>query len=113
MDKNDVRIVNEFQESGRVFFHLKNGKTVVRIMERRDIMNVKRKNRDYQKRLEGFVDLFNEKYSEPQKIERIKLSPSEERFWELHSIRYVIGQLSPEQEEEYQNLLNETEIPED
>ena len=37
MKANEVRIVNANQENGKVFFHLKNGKTIVRTMSHNEI----------------------------------------------------------------------------
>jgi hypothetical protein len=108
MVAQDIRLINAYQESGRVFFHLHNGKTVTRCMEARDIIHANRIGN-----LEGkdakvaeFVRLFNEKYAEPQVIKHVELSPSEQRFFQLHNERKICP-LPPEDEEEYQRLLDE------
>ena len=77
-------------------------------MEARDIIHANRIGN-----LEGkdakvaeFVRLFNEKYAEPQVIMHVELSPSEQRFFQLHNERKICP-LPPEDEEEYQRLLDE------
>ena len=37
MKANEVRVVNANQENGKVFFHMKNGKTIVRTMSQKEI----------------------------------------------------------------------------
>lgn len=98
-------MVNANQEKRLVYFHLSNGKTVTRTMEEKEIIKAKSLH-DEQQRIEEFVRLFNEKYFERQKIEYVKLSPSDERFSFLHHAR-TINPLTPDEEDEYQNLLNE------
>ena len=105
MKKNDVRTVNTNQEKRLVYFHLANGKTVVRTMESKEIIKAK-SSHDEQQRIEEFVRLFNEKYSEPQKTEYVKLSTSDERFFFLRHMR-TINTLNADEEDEYKNLLNE------
>lgn len=56
-------------------------------------------------RIAEYVRLFNEYYSEPQKITYQKLTAEEERFFELHNIRQIIP-LPADEEEEYERLLN-------
>ena len=70
MISNEVRIVNSNQENGKVIFHLVNGKTVVRTMCASEIIMANTiGNRDgADARIAEYVRLFNERYSEPQKI---------------------------------------------
>ena len=104
MRANEVRIVNANQETGKVFFHLVNGKTVVRTMCASEIIKANTiGNRDgADARIAEYVRLFNELYSEPQKITYVGLSASEKRYFELHNMSTVIP-LAPEQEEELEN----------
>lgn len=110
MKANEVRIVNANQESGKVFFHMLNGKTVIRTMYASEIIKANtighREGEDA--RIAEYVRLFNEKYSEPQTIRYVELSESEKRFFELHNMRKICC-LPPDEEEEYQELLNTDE----
>ena len=108
MISNEVRIVNSNQETGKVFFHLVNGNTVVRTMCASEIIKANTiGNRDGKDaRIAEYVRLFNEQYSEPQKITYVGLSASEKRYFELHNMSKVIP-LAPEQEEELEELENE------
>ena len=105
MKANEVRIINANQESGKVFFHLKNGKTVIRTMYASDIIKANtighRKGEDA--RIEEYVRLFNEQYSEPQEITYVELSASEKRYFELQNMSKVMP-LDAEQEEELKEL---------
>ena len=105
MEANEVRIVNAIQDQEKVYFHMKNGKTVVRYMEAFEIIKANtighREGKDA--RIAEYVRLFNEKYSEPQKITYVKLSPGEERYFELYNKSKVIP-LTPEEEEELKEL---------
>ncbi len=105
METNEIRLVNANQEKGKVFFHTFDNKTIVRTMAAREIAAANRIGNlnGKEARIEEFVRLFNEKYSEPQKIEHIKM-PEEERFWMLHHIK-SIRPLSPDEEEEYKSGL--------
>ena len=107
MKANEVRIVNANQEKGKVFFHMNDGKTIVRTMSQNEIAtaNYIRNNYGEQARIEEFVRLFNEKYSEPQNLTNVELDAEERRFFELHHIRKIYP-LPPEEEDEYQRLLN-------
>lgn len=99
-------MVNANQEKRLVYFHLNNGNTVVRTMEEKEIIhaNTTGRNEGKQERINEFVLLFNEKYSEPQRIEKVPLTRKEERFFCLHGERKICP-LNPDDEEEYQNLL--------
>ena len=85
-----------------------NGKTVVRTMEAREIIaaNRLRRTKGEDARIAEYARLFNEKYSEPQEIRHVELNNSERRFFELHHMR-SIGILTPDEEDEYQRLLDE------
>lgn len=107
MKANEVRIVNANQEKGKVFFHLKNGKTIVRTMSQNEIVtaNYIRNNYGEEARISEFVRLFNERYAEPQNIKNVELDEEERRFFELHNIKEVYT-LTPEEEDEYNKLIN-------
>ena len=107
MKANEVRIINEKQENGKVFFHLNDGKTIVRTMCAQEIATANRMRNTHgeEARIAEFVRLFNEKYSEPQNLTSVELDAEERRFFELHNIR-KIHPLTPEEEEEYQRLHN-------
>ena len=107
MKANEVRIVNANQEKGKVFFHMKDGKTIVRTMSQNEIVtaNYIRNNYGEEARISEFVRLFNERYAEPQNIKNVELDEEERRFFELHNIKEVYT-LTPEEEDEYNKLLN-------
>ena len=107
MKATEVRIVNAKQENGKVFFHLNNGKTVVRTMCSTEIAtaNLIRNTHGEEARIAEFVRLFNERYAEPQNIKNVELDEEERRFFELHNIKEVCP-LTPEEEDEYNKLLN-------
>ena len=107
MKANEVRIVNANQEKGKVFFHMKDGKTIVRTMSQNEIAtaNYIRNNYGEEARIAESVRLFNEKYSEPQNLTNVELDEEERRFFELHNIKEVYT-LNPEEEDEYNRLLN-------
>ena len=108
MIANEVRIVNSNQETGKVFFHLVNGNTVVRTMCASEIIKANtignREGEDA--RIAEYVRLFNEKYSEPQKITYVDPSESENRYFELHNMSRIFP-LTPDDEEELEELENE------
>ena len=107
MKANEVRIVNANQENGKVFFHMKNGKTIVRTMSQNEIATANRIRNNYgeEARISEFVRLFNERYAEPQNIKNVELDEEERRFFELHNIKEVCP-LTTEEEDEYNKLLN-------
>ena len=111
MISNEVRIVNSNQETGKVFFHLVNGKTVVRTMCASEIIraNTIGNREGSDARIAEYVRLFNERYSEPQKITYVEPSESEKRYFELHNKGLVIP-LTPDEEEELDELENEEYI---
>ena len=108
MIANEVRIVNDNQETGKVFFHLVNGKTVVRTMCASEIIkaNTIGNREGADARIAEYVRLFNERYSEPQKITYVEPSESEKRYFELHNMSKVVP-LTPDEEEELVELENE------
>ena len=108
MIANDVRIVNSNQEKGKVFFHMVNGNTVVRTMCASEIIkaNTIGNREGDDARIAEYVRLFNERYSEPQKITYVEPSESEKRYFELHNMGNVIP-LTPDEEEELEELENE------
>ena len=108
MEANEVRIVNANQEKGKVFFHMNDGKTIVRTMSQKEIAtaNYIRNNYGEEEKIAELVRLFNEKYSEPQNLTNVELDEEERRFFELHNIKEVY-QLTPEEEDEYNKLLNQ------
>ena len=108
MIANDVRIVNSNQEKGKVFFHMVNGKTVVRTMCASEIIkaNTIGNREGADARIAEYVRLFNERYSEPQKITYVEPSESEKRYFELHNMSKVVP-LTPDEEEELVELENE------
>ena len=78
MEATEVRIVNAIQDQEKVYFHMNNGKTIVRKMDAREIIKANtignREGKDA--RIAEYVRLFNEKYSEPQTITYVELSAS-------------------------------------
>ena len=107
MKANEVRIVNANQEKGKVLFHMKDGKTIVRTMSQNEIAtaNYIRNNYGEEARIAEFVRLFNERYEEPQNITNVELDEEERRFFELHNIKEVYP-ITPEEEDEYNKLIN-------
>ncbi len=108
MISNEVRIVNSNQETGKVFFHLANGKTVVRTMCASEIIraNTIGNREGADARIAEYVRLFNERYSEPQKITYVEPYESEKRYFELHNMSRICP-LTPDEEEELEELENE------
>ena len=107
MKANEVRIVTANQENGKVFFHMNDGKTIVRTMSQKEIetANYIRNNYGEEARIAEFVRLFNERYAEPQNIKNVELDEEERRFFELHNTKEVYP-LTPKEEDEYTKLLN-------
>lgn len=108
MIPNEVRIVNSNQETGKVFFHLVNGKTVVRTMCASEIIraNTIGNREGADSRIAEYVRLFNELYSEPQKITYVEPSEGEKRYFELHNMSRICP-LTPDEDEELEELENE------
>lgn len=108
---NEVRLINEFQESGRVFIHLFDGRTICRIMTSREVKNAQRIRRRAGEEAfkEEIIRLFNEVYNEPQQISYPPMSAEDERFFELRCKLKCTQSLSPEEYDEYRNLMNQQE----
>ena len=108
MIANDVRIVNSNQEKGKVFFHMVDGNTVVRTMCASEIIKANtignREGEDA--RIAEYVRLFNERYSEPQKITYVEPSERENRYFELYNMSSIFP-MTPNDEEELVELENE------
>ena len=105
MKKNEVRMINANQEKGKVFFHMADGKTIIRTMSASEIRKANTiGNREGEAaRIAEYVRLFNEQYSEPQTVANVELSASEKRYFELHNMSKVMP-LDAEQEEELKDL---------
>ena len=105
---NEVKQVNANQETGKVFFHMMNGKTIVRTIDKSEIRiaNTITRRNGAVAGMEEYIRLFNEKYSEPQTVGHVELSASEKRFFELQNMSKVMP-LDAEQEEEMKQLMNE------
>ena len=105
MKKNEVRIVNTNQEKGKVFFHMVDGKTIIRTMSASEIRKANtignREGEDA--RIAEYVRLFNEQYLEPQSISNVELSAQEKRYFELRNMSKVFP-LDAQQEEELKSL---------
>ena len=105
MKKNEVRIVNTNQEKGKVFFHMVDGKTIIRTMIASEIRKANtignREGEDA--RIAEYVRLFNEQYSEPQTVANVELSASDKRYFELQNMSKVFP-LDVEQEAELKEL---------
>lgn len=109
MKTEDVRFVTVSPDTGKVFVALKNGKNVIRHFSGDDVRTANKTIREggLVARVEFVVNLINTKY---MKFERTKPAPMCEeyaRFFELKDEREISGSLSPEDEAEYQKLLNE------
>lgn len=108
---NDVRLINEFQESGRVFIHLFDGSTICRIMTSMAVRNAQKIRRKAGEEAfkEEIILLFNEVYNDPQQISYPPISTEDERFFELRRKLECTQSLSPEEYDEYRNLTNQQE----
>lgn len=108
MKKNEVRMVNANQEKGKVFFHMLDGKTIIRTMIASDIRkaNTIGNRQGEDARIAEYVRLFNEQYSEPQRVANVELSASEKRYFELQNMSKVFP-LDAEQKEELKELANQ------
>lgn len=110
MKASDIRLIDENQESGRVFFHTNDGQTICRTMTSREVQQgqILRRREGNEAFTNYFVDLFNNRYSEPQDV-RSRMSEDDARFFWLHQCR-EINPLTPDEEEEYQRLLTSTDF---
>ena len=111
MKASDIRVINENQESGRVFIHLTDGQTICRVMSTQEVRKAQKIR--LREGIEAFkneiVRLFNDIYSKPQAVRKVPVDRDEERFWTLHNMR-KIGSLPSEEELECQLLLNKSDI---
>lgn len=108
---NNIRFINATQESGRVFFHTKDGATVVRTMTSNEVREAQviRARKGVAAFNDEMCRLFNERYSEPQRFNTKPLSQGDARFFELRHYKSV-RPLTPEENAEYCELANETDI---
>lgn len=106
MKTADIRLINENQGTGRVFFHTNDGQTICRIMTMGEVKKGQliRKNEGVEAFKEYFVNLFNEKYSAPQNTSH-KQSALEERINELRHYR-SLGILDSDGEDELRHLTD-------
>lgn len=107
MSAKDIKLVNEYQESGRVFIHLFDGRTIRRTMTSKEVQMAQRIRA--REGIDAFkaeiARLFNEKYSEPQRANRVVAAEDEQLFM-LHMKKDIIP-LTEDEEIEYRYLLNE------
>lgn len=106
MKAEDIKLVNEYQESGRVFVHLNNGKTICRTMTSKEVQAAQRIRAS-----EGMLAfkteiarLFNKQYREPQRANRA--TTAEDEHFNLLRVKRDIIPLTEDEEIEYQNLIN-------
>ena len=109
MKTEDVRFVTVSPESGKVFVALKNGKNVIRHFSWDDIAAANKTIREggHAARVEFVVNLINTKYMKFERPKPAPMSEEDERFFELKNKRDIGNPLPPEDEAEYQRLLNE------
>lgn len=81
---SDIRTVRDFQESGRIFIHLHDGRTIPRMFTSQEIRELQtiQKSQGVVAFHEAVARMFNEKYRTPQHLTYVKLSPSDERYFE-------------------------------
>lgn len=99
MKAAEIRMINENQGTGRVFFHTTDNKTICRVMTSGEVQKGQliRKSEGEEAFKEYFVGLFNEKYSQPQRT--VTPSAEDARFFELRHYAQAEA-ISPEQAEE-------------
>ena len=109
---DDIRLVNEFQESGRVFIHLTNGKTIRRIMTSNEIRRAQiiRKKEGIEAFNQEICRLFNEQYFDQDKPEYVALSDEDARFVELLNKKRICGFLTGDEEDEFRTLLTDSDF---
>lgn len=107
MKTEDVRFLTVNVEKGRVVVNLKNGKSVMRFIEREELIEANRISREKGAvaRIEYIVELINTKYNKLEWPKPAPLCAEDERFFELKAMR-DLGGLPIEEEKEYQELLN-------
>ena len=106
MRAEDIKLVNEYQESGRVFVHLNNGETICRTMTSREVQAAQRIRAS-----EGMLAfkteiarLFNKQYRETKRANRA--TTAEDEHFNLLRVKRDIIPLTEDEEIEYQNLIN-------
>lgn len=109
---DDIRLVNEFQESGRVFIHLTDGKTIRRIMTSGEIRRAQiiRKKEGIEAFHREICRLFNEQYFDQGRPEYVALSAEDARFVELLNKKRVCGFLTGDEEDEFRTLLTDSDF---
>lgn len=105
MSAEDIKLVNEYQESGRVFVHLNDGRTICRTMTSKEVQAAQRvrASEGMQAFKTEIARLFNEQYREPQRANRA-ITAEDEQFYLLRGKRDIIP-LTEYEEVEYQYLL--------
>ena len=105
MSAEDIKLVNEYQESGRVFIHLNDGRTICRTMTSKEVQIAQRirAREGMQAFKTEIARLFNEQYREPQRANRATTA-EDEQFYLLRGKRDIIP-LTEDEEAEYQYLL--------
>nr|DAN87926.1 MAG TPA: hypothetical protein [Caudoviricetes sp.] len=100
LNYDDIRKYNVFQESGRVFIHLKDdNRTICRIMSSHDCVLInKTSSRDALEAKKLVASLLNEKYFEPQKFEKVQLTAAQEASLQNDFFRSITGCDDPELE---------------
>lgn len=101
----DIRLVNAYQQTGRLFIHLHDGRTIPRMVQPSEVAagNTVRNREGEAAYFAYWAELFNEKYSEPQVFTYPTPSRNDEalsllEFWKKN------GSLTPDQEEVLQTL---------
>lgn len=105
LSADDIKVVNEYQESGRVFIHLNDGRTICRTMTSKEVQAAQRirASEGMQAFKTEIARLFNEQYREPQRANRA-ITAEDEQFYLLRGKRDIIP-LTEDEEAEYQYLL--------
>lgn len=103
---DDIRLVNEYQESGRVFIHLLDGRTICRTMTSHEVREAQkiRKRSGLAAFHAEIARLFNEVYSSPQISQRPRSTYEDERLWLLGTARRICT-LPQDEEDEYKAQL--------
>lgn len=96
MEASEIRIINANQETGRVYFHTFDGRTICRTMQAGEIAHANRTNNLHgiSAYKEEMVRLFNEVYSKPQKYFERKLKAYQERYEYLEWLSRGAGGIS-------------------
>lgn len=89
----DIRLVDEYQESGRVFIHTYAGQTIQRIMARDEIRDLQkiRRNQSMAEFKEAVASLFNRKYRKSHTIRKVEPSRDDERYFERVALVRLTG----------------------